>query len=715
MKLKELFSDAIWVRPTVACHEACFKSSFTADSDKKTEITICGLGFYKLYINGRKVGDDELAPVTSFYHDRKELWCRDELGEKISSRIYAERKDIGSYIKNGENEITVEVGLGWYFEFGDRPVVIWKIQNGDKKTFSDENVLWARGPVTEMNFHKYQYQDYLSNRFDPETGNPTEGFEKAEPAEIPDTEYFISNCPNDKIIRSLEPKIIKETVRYRVYDIGENITGNYVFICPKANKKIEVACGEEIDSRNNPVKKYLQQQVSYFITDGSDREYGIRFNWAAFRYIKISKPAELIRADVIHTAVKPDSEFSCENKTLNWLYDSFIRTQLCNMHAGIPSDCPHLERRGYTGDGQLVSETGMLTLDTKEFYLKWMEDISDCQDILSGHIQYTAPYHRCGGGPGGWGCAIAMVPYNFFRQYGDIEPMKKYYPQALRYLDYLEAHSENDLVVSDQPGLWCLGDWCTPHDVHGEKPRIPEPFVNTYFYIKTIDILLETASMTGNEDKIDFLKEIRAKKVNALNTAYFNAETGSFADNKNSANAFALDIGLGNEKTLAECLRHTREDTPDLGIFGIEILTRVLCEKGFAEDAVRLLAREEYPSFGFMMQSGATTLWEEWKEPRSMSHPMFGAPVKILFQYILGIRQAKGRYGLSEIIVSPFVNEITGDATGFITTEKGAVKVKTNLKSGTYTITIPDGVKALCSDADENRAIEKGGTYTFSL
>ena len=124
---------------------------------------------------------------------------------------------------------------------------------------------------------------------------------------------------------------------------------------------------------------------------------------------------------VVHANVPISSTFSCDNETLNWTYRTFINTMRCNMHTGHPSDCPHLERRGYTGDGQLTCHAVLSVLDAKAFYEKWLQDIADSQDVLSGHIQYTAPYIRSGGGPGGWGCAIVEVPYQLYRHFGNAE------------------------------------------------------------------------------------------------------------------------------------------------------------------------------------------------------------------------------------------------------------------------------------------------------
>ena len=140
-----------------------------------------------------------------------------------------------------------------------------------------------------------------------------------------------------------------------------------------------------------------------------------RFTWFGFQYFEVKGNAKVTDCVVIHSDVKVSSTFSSSDETLNWLREAYLRTQLDNMHCGIPSDCPHVERRGYTGDGQLTCNAAMIQLDGEKFYRKWIQDIADCQDSITGHVQYTAPYIPSGGGPGGWGCAIVMVPYVFYR------------------------------------------------------------------------------------------------------------------------------------------------------------------------------------------------------------------------------------------------------------------------------------------------------------
>ena len=248
-----------------------------------------------------------------------------------------------------------------------------------------------------------------------------------------------------------------------------------------------VTMSEELmpDGSLDPLRGFGQKLE--YIVGYAKKELRPYFTWQAFRYFEVWGDVDVVDCRVVHTDVAVTSRFESSSEVLNWLNDAYIRTQLCNMHMGIPSDCPHAERKGYTGDGQLTCEAAMVMLDSRKFYEKWIADVADCQDRITGHVQYTAPYNNAGGGPGGWGCAIVVVPYMYYKQYGDKEMLRNLYDPMLKYLGYLKDHSENNLVVSDRKNGWCLGDWCT-----AEKTTIPEPFVNTYFFVKSIDYILKT-------------------------------------------------------------------------------------------------------------------------------------------------------------------------------------------------------------------------------
>jgi len=261
----------------------------------------------------------------------------------------------------------------------------------------------------------------------------------------------------------------------------------------------------------------------------------------------------------------------------------------------------------------------------------------------------------------------------YYKHYGDPSFMIKLYPQMKEYFRFLDEHSRGNLVSSDVKGEWCLGDWCTP-----TKIKIPPRFVNTYFYIKYIDEILACKDVLKlPREEVRRFKEKRKILVNALTRTYYNPETGNFARNIQGANAFAVDLGLGTKKTFNNMVKvydekHLYYNT---GIFGTDILTRVLFKNGRGDLAVRLLASEGKYSFGNLRKQGATTLWEYWTGRRSHSHPMFGAVVAYLFRYILGISQENDSCGYEKIVIAPSDIKMTGNFSGKITVPAGEISV----------------------------------------
>ena len=252
------------------------------------------------------------------------------------------------------------------------------------------------------------------------------------------------------------------------------------------------------------------------------------------------------------------------------------------------------------------------------------------------------------------------------------------YPHMLHYFDYLEDHSENNLVISDRKSSWCLGEWVTPEQetlnlFSGIK--IPAPFVNTYFYIKSLKEVLEIAEVLDNLQDQKMLQHRLFIKKEALLRTYFNPDTGNFCDNVQGANAFAIDIGLGDDRTLKNMVANYEQIAHfDTGIFGTDIVIRVLFEKGYGNLAIALLTSRHPISFGHEMDLGATTLLEYWSGERSQCHPMFGAISVYLAEYILGIRFS-GTLAENKIIINPWISNKIANVSGFVTTRFGKVSI----------------------------------------
>lgn len=721
MNQQEIFGGAAWVGQAGCSASSCYvlRGKFSVGRVERAVLRVLGLGFFHCSINGHRVGEDLFLPLNSEFEPRADY----PVGEVLTGhRIYVPEYDVAQMLHSGENTIAIHFGGGWYtFEnevkFGD-PKAIWRIfgeSDGTEFDFvSSESDRIAQSYVRDYSFTTMEMHDYRtgSQAMMAEDFDASE-WEHASRACPPQTEYDFSDCPADGVCDRLPAVHIGTSKDGEVYDCTRNTSGYPVLrIRAARGERIRVLFSEELDQDGSINKAFGHRQCLEFISDGDEREVRPQFTWFAFRYFAVQGDAQPLHVEVVHSRVDVISGFESDNELLNWIHDTYINTQLTNMHAGIPSDCPHIERRGYTGDGQLTCHAAMSMLDARSFYKKWMQDIADTQDTLSGHIQYTAPYVRSGGGPGGWGCAIVEVPYQYYLHYGDAEVLKKYYPAMLRYFDYLEAHSSRSLVVSDKAGEWCLGDWCPPVAV-----ILPAPFVNNYFYVKSLMRCIEIAGIIGREADIpEFENRIRERK-DAMHAAYFNTWDGNYLGNRQGANAFAVDIGLGDARTYRNLVEfYKQEQSLDTGIFGTDIVARVLFEHGDGQTAMDLILSESVHSFAGMRRAGATTFWEYWPHSltdRSHNHPMFGAVTAYLYDYLLGIRAKKGSAGYHEVEIAPVLIKGVNKISGYRILPNGRVEVAYE-RTGervSMTVSLPEGLCAVLSFGGRQHELHAGRNH----
>ncbi len=719
--------SAKWISTAGRCATPLIRGVFSFPKVSKASITIAGLGIYELYVNGHKVSEDLFLPLSTDFHERDNLiYGGHPYKEEMAHRLYCPVYEIASYLKEGNNTVCFMMGPGWYElpEDGYGKIklcysIVYTDQSGNVGVCgSDESLQWKEGFVKEGNLLKGESHDYRGYEDAwMEEDYDSSDWEQVSVEEAPVTALYEQDCPADRIIRYIKPKMIREEHGVRMYDAGEVITGYPILVSDSAeSEQISVRYGETLDEHGNLDEEHVYDQHTDFVTDGTARKLHSKFTWMCFRYFEVRGNARVEECAVIHSDVPVTSAFECDCEVLNWIRDAYIRTQLDNMHCGIPSDCPHTERRGYTGDGQLTCQAAMLQLDAQKFYRKWIYDIADCQDRKTGHIQYTAPFLPSGGGPGGWGCAIVMVPYAYYKYYGDVDILRELYPQMLHWFDFMEAHSEDDLVVSDVEDAWCLGDWCAPAMKFNELDAmvLPEPLVNTYFYIKSMEIVLEIGRLLGMQENDILLQRRIEEKKQAITTHYFEPDTGDFAGNMQGANVYAVDLGLGDERTYQNMLDHYRTlQKYDTGIFATDILTRLLFERGEADLAVGLLTSKEDATFYAQMEKGATTISEYWTGFRSQCHPMFGAVSRYLFEYILGIRQKDSSVGFEQVVIAPKCMDLVSKAKGYVTTASGKIGVTYDEK--TIQVSVPAGVSAVLVLSDRTEVLKSGETTKIVL
>ena len=704
MKFSEFFDQAIWIGGH--SKEACpvFRKSFELSREiQAAELTILGFGGFVFFVNGQRGTDDLFLPLDSEFEQRAIPRTKQILGK----RAYPCKYDVTSKLKSGKNTLSVLLGDGWYSAaiegscapYGEKKLCFslkLLYADGTSETVcSDTNVKCADSFVKRSIFHHGIEEQDLS-LWDDAMLSPDyndENWDNATEAVAPDTDYYLTDCPRDKVIETHTPTLVKQAGSVKIYDAGKNLSGYPILTAVSGSDVITVEFSEELNEEQDIRETKWFRQRLVFKTDGKSRELFPLFTWQGFRYFRVTGNAICEKVCEAHADVAESSSFESANETLNWLYHTYINTQLNNMHTGVPSDCPHLERRGYTGDGQLACRAAMACLDMESFYRKWLLDISDCQDRISGHVQYTAPHVVSGGGPGGWGSAIVIVPYEFWKYYGDDSYVRQMYPQMLKYFEFMESHSENLLVKVDMPeSAWCLGEWCTPTPV-----ALPAPFINNYFYVKAMEKAIEIAKYLGNHDDIPMLEARIAERRRATKIAYMNPWDGNFIGCLQGANAFALDMGIGDDRTRQKFIEHyEKEPFYDTGIFGTDIVTRLLFQYGRNDLAFKLMTASEPWGFGKWQEVGATTLWEYWYDYRSHSHPMFGAVTAYLFEYILGIRQKADSYGYERIVIEPAWLDGLPEARGHISVKGGRIEVSYkqdgNLRK--MTVSVPEGVQA---------------------
>ncbi len=597
------------------------------------KIRICGLGFFELFLNGKRVGDDLLVPVFSDYMPRPMDSLYYPLDDEMRHRIYVVEYDITEYLQKGSNTMGILLGDGWWrqtdktgegrLHFSLELCTRYEIFSGDQLVaFSDGSEVYTDSFIRKSNLFYGEVQDFGAD------------ISKQYPVRLREDfcdNYQLQTCPGDRVMAVHTPKRVYAKDASVYYDAGKNLSGRVRMISGGGN--VIVRHAEKIDLNGldySTSGDWQIQQDEYYNTKPGDVLYP-HFRWSGFRYFEIVGQVQELTVEEIYSNVAVTSAFHCSDDTVNFYYQASVNALLANMHCGVPSDCPHRERLGYTGDGQLACEMALLTTDSEAFYRKWLEDIYDCQDVKTGHVQHTAPFNGGGGGPGGWGGAIAIVPDALYRITGDKTVLAKALPNIHRFLDCMASFCEDGLVVREREGGLNLGDWCVP----GYNVHIPGSYVNTYFYIRCMAIADFFAAELGQPAQYT---EAIAYHKRRLVEEFYDSKHDCFCGSVEGADLYAIDLGIAPQSLIEKTARRY-ENKPyiETGIFGTELLLKFLSQPQHIDTFIRVLAGRDYPSFGFMQRKGATTLWETWEGQYSHNHPMFGAGVKYLFYGLLGI------------------------------------------------------------------------------
>ena len=709
-----MIENAKWIAATEAEQAPCIEKKFSVGKVRSAILDITGLGYFYAEINGKKVTDDLFNPVFSDYRARSLNNLLYPIADKMTHRVYFCRYDIAEMLKCGDNVLSVYLGNGWYrqtkrtaeghLEFGNKLIARFSLryvdeQGREREILSDGTEVWRQTEITDNNIFYGETQDLRVLVKTSKYGDVTveDDFE---------TIFTLQTCPAERVIRTIAPRLVEQNGNKCVYDAGETVSGR---VCLRAygnsGDVVKVNHSEciakdgtlDVNSSGGDIlndRGEKQLQLTKYVLDGTNRELYPKFCKQAFRYFEVEGSAEVVSVEVIHSCLSERTTFSCSNSVLNWLYTAYKRTQLINMHDGFPSDCPHRERLGYTGDGQITASAAMTMFDCESFYRKWIRDICDCQNIDNGHIQHTAPFYGGGGGPVGWGGAVVQVPYAFYMHYGDKSLVKEVLPHITEWVDYIISRTDNGLVCREENGGWCLGDWATSDVV------IPQEFVNTTLFVCMLEKAAFLAEQVGNFDLVNRFTELSKQYRKSVTKAFFDDETGSFAGGVQGADAFALAAGLGDRRTLDNLVaKYTVNRRFDTGFIGTYVLVEQLLVHDKVDVAFDLLSATVKGSFGYLKRLGETTIWEyldtKWC---SHAHPMFGAVAEFLPKVLLGLPDKERT---NEVVLRPRFPRKLSHAEGSALYDGKPVEVRWRKTNNTihYRVFVANGlnVSVICN------------------
>lgn len=667
--MKKHFKTACWIAPDEPMTVTVFVRSFALGKIPKSAVLdITGLGYFEAYINGYPITIEKLIPAPSDYFRRDFENVTYPVHDFFTHRIYFHTFDISDFLRQGENELKIVTGAGWFVQneriaegnmgYSDRPRCIFEVTLDGEILASDGSEVYTDCEIRDTNLFIGETIDYTYTKKEPK---------RVKTLPEPDSILTQTDAVPDRIIRKIHPTLISECKDKRIYDAGENVSA---LVALRANRgKYTLRYSEYLDGDGNldftstgfqskGASGKEQIMTDIFISDSDSRTFMPHFTWHAFRYFEIEGDTDgivSVEVCVIHSDINLTAEFDSDSEGANFLFDAYVRTQLSNYHGSYPSDCPHRERLGYTGDGQVCAPAAMMIFDSKALYRKWIRDILDCQDINTGHVQHTAPFQGGGGGPCGWGAAIITVPYAFIKQFGDISILTEALPSMRRYIQFTESCMENGMVMRESDGGWCLGDW-----EYLDSGKVPDHFVNTALFVRA----LRMYRRMSDSNEFEYLE---FACLEALKREYV------LLKDIGAASVWATYIGIENPeipKKYYEALGKF-----DTGFLATDALIEILFQYGYADIAGKLFSSTEIGSFLEMKRRGATSLFETWSCSGSGSHPMFGACTRSLFEGILGIKQATDSYGYEKICFQPSLPSDINYARGSILTPRGRISV----------------------------------------
>ena len=664
---------------------------------EKAELTVCALGFYELYVNGKKITKGHLSPyivnpeqvLPYDTYDVSSLLCK---GDNVVAFL------LGNGMQNGFG------GFIWDFDktsFLSAPKLAFAIElttDGEKTVMeADENVLCHPSPVV---FDDLRYgEKYDANKEVANWNLPgCDLSEWTHPIHRSTNSGDPILCDNRPIVATGERKAVSITPVEGgyLYDFGVNAVGlTRLSVKGEKGQHITIDHSELVEDGKISFKTIMfdrphlahlnpyVQRTEYTCKGEGIEEYIPHFTYYGFRYAYVTgieahqATPELLTCVVMNTALGDRGDFSCSNEILNTLQQMTRRSTLGNFQH-FPNDCPHREKNGWTADAALSAEQTLLNFEPEDNYLMWERCIVRAmneQGALPGIVPTGGWGFHWGNGPA-WDSVLIYLPYFCAVLRDDLRVAEVAKEAMLRYFRYLATRfDENGLLAIG------LGDWC-PSIPDYETPLIFTDSTISYDLARKAAYLYDRMEMRDEADYCrNFADEMRAAIRKHL---LENAETMRFISGRQSVQAMAIFYGLCDseeekEKALAVLLDeiHKQDDHMGVGVLGGRVIFRVLCENGYEDLAIKMITRLDAPSYGVMIADGLTTLAENVREPYgSLNHHFWGDISALFIEYFAGIRPNSDLQNAANIDIRPVFPSTLQHAKAYYNAPAGRVEVK---------------------------------------
>jgi len=703
-----------------------FNGVFTPQKEiKQSRAYIAGLGFYELYINNKKVGDHVLDPAQTNY----------------SKRVYYVTYDISDFFTQEQNSIVIPVAPGWLGTQRLRVQIEVTYQDDSREILTSDRFRHvAVGPTVYSSIFDGELYDARINT--PSLLRPGEA-----PAGLMDKKWAWSHNTDDpkgkmmaqkiepiRVVETLTPTIISEpTPGVYVFDAGRNLAGWAALRTEgKPGTEVKLRFAETLYDNgliNQDNLRNAKAEDIYILKGEGIESWEPAFTYHGFRYVQVEglenppKPGD-IRIKVVRTDVATTGSFHTSNKLLNDIHQIVVNTEASNLHS-VPTDCPQRdERMGWLNDLTVRIEQAIYNFDMSRFYDKFIDDIEDTQEN-DGTITDVVPF-RFGMRPADPVSAsyliLAQKSYEF---YNNSRMIDDHYDGMKAWVDYLYTRTNDGLVEYSY-----YGDWCPPRDFlmdpngSGISRDTPGQLMSTGYLYHCARILSDMAERIDRPDDVVYYKKLSDEIATAFNREYWNEETGGYASNNQASNSFALYLGIVDEDKVPRVISNLVEDVKKqdyhltTGNLCTKYLLEVLSDYGYSEIAYKIATQTTYPSWGYMLANGATTLWERWEHltgdaMNSHNHPMMGSVGSWFYKYVLGIAPSAEHPGFEQFTLKPFIFKDLDFVEGQLETMRGTIKIswrkeKNNLLKMDVTIP-PNSTATLYLPTIHQSKIREGG------